>query len=234
MLNLGPMKGDSGGHGLVPRVDEYLNLGPDFRFAPPGTQESWKELASAGGEHLVILETLVGGALGSSKMRPELGETIVAVSPEGTSHWRLLAPAGQSIDYTDAGWEAYASDERQSIERRNSQTRAAQRAQHTEMWNRRREVAKAWLLSTPETPVPALPAGYPANNPIDHFLAARIEDLKRQQQAAQAGQVDYFRDVQPIFEAVCWDCHRGGKSQGGLRLDSLASADAAVNRANRP
>lgn len=224
VLSLGPMKGDSGGHGLVPRVDEYLNLGPDFRFAPPGTQESWKELMVEGGEHLVVLETLVGGALGGSKMRPELGETMVAISLQGGTHWQLLAPAGRTLDYTDAGWEAYSAAARTEIERRNAQARAAQRARHADVWNRRREVANAWLRSTPETEVPALPEGYPANNPIDHFLAARIEELKRQQQAARAGQVDFFRDVQPLFEAVCWDCHKGGKAQGELRLDSLANA----------
>ena len=51
LLTLAPMKGDAGGHGHVPGVDEYLNLGPDFRFAPPGTQEAWKELEVEAGEH---------------------------------------------------------------------------------------------------------------------------------------------------------------------------------------
>jgi hypothetical protein len=70
-----------------------------------------------------------------------------------------------------------------------------------------------------------LPAGYPAHNPIDHFLAARIEAVKSQQ-TAEPDRLAFHRDIQPLFESICWDCHRGGKAQGGLRLDSLAAARA--------
>ena len=52
---------DSTGHGHVPKPESYLHLGPDFRFAPPGNRETWAALDIKGGEHLVVLETLVGG-----------------------------------------------------------------------------------------------------------------------------------------------------------------------------
>ncbi len=73
-------------------------------------------------------------------------------------------------------------------------------------------------------PVPALPPGYPVSNAIDHFLAARLQTAKDQTSAAPAGGVSFFRDIQPILETKCFDCHRGAKVQGGLRLDSLAEA----------
>ena len=78
---------DTGGHGVVSSQDEYLNLGPEFRFAPPGNRENWCEFESDGREHFVIMETMVGGVAGKSKRRPEFGETVVAISPEGSEHW---------------------------------------------------------------------------------------------------------------------------------------------------
>lgn len=230
LLSLGSTKGDSGGHGLVPKVDEYLNLGPTFRFAPPGTQEAWKELSIEGGEHLLVFETIVGGALGGSRLRPELGETVLAFSPEGSTDWRLIVPVGGEspgslqFAYDDAGWELYAASQRDALDRRDAATRAKLREQFADEFRRRRDEAEAWLRATPEIAVPELPAGYPAFNAIDHFIAARITEIQSQRVASQAGTVDFFRDIQPILEATCWDCHKGGKSQGGLRLDSLVNA----------
>lgn len=229
LLTLAPMKGDSGGHGLVPRVDEYLNLGVDFRFAPPGTQEAWKEWEVEAGEHLVVMETIVGGALGGAKVRPELGETVVAVSRQGESTWSLLGTDFAALPYDDAYWSDYAQARRAELRIMDAQRRAALRAEFLKQRQPRLEAARRWLAETAETPVPPLPPNYPAFNPIDHFLAARIEQIRQQDASAvtnvdPAERVDFFRDIQPIFETVCWDCHKGGKAQGGLNLESLAHA----------
>ena len=40
---------------------------------------------------------------------------------------------------------------------------------------------------------------------------------------AAAG-VDFVRDIRPIFEANCYQCHNAAKHKGGLRLDSKATA----------
>ena len=40
---------------------------------------------------------------------------------------------------------------------------------------------------------------------------------------ADAGSVDFARDVQPILVAKCVDCHGGAKQKGGLRLDGPAA-----------
>ena len=83
---------DSSGHGSIRAPESYLNLGPDFRFAPPGNRETWTHFESKGGEHLVVLETIVGNFIGNNKRRPELGELVVAVSLEGSESWKLISP----------------------------------------------------------------------------------------------------------------------------------------------
>jgi mono/diheme cytochrome c family protein len=212
------------GHGRVATQREYLDLGPDFRFAPPGNRESWTEFVSPGGEHFVIVETLVGGAIGKSARRPELGETVVAWSPQGETSWRLLSPRDEVIPYTDPGWAAYEAERRAHLDEVNAASRARLRAAHAGYWERRRAVAREWLAATPEISPPPLPAGYPARNAVDHFLADRIARATAERGAVRPGDVDFFREVRPILEANCFQCHQGGKAKGGLRLDDRAEA----------
>ena len=216
--------GDGSGHGGIRPPESYLDLGPDFRFAPPGNRESWIPLAVAGGERLVVLETLVGSFVGKSKRRPELGETVVAISPEGSTSWQLLTADERVIPYTDAAFPIFAAERAAAIEVLEAKARAAARTAVAPYWDRRREAAKAWLASTPEILVPSLAEGFPANNPIDHFLAAKIASTQAQFADAQTGTVDYFKQIKPLLEAKCYDCHAGSKGKGGLKLDELASA----------
>jgi mono/diheme cytochrome c family protein len=221
--------GDDSGHGKVKAAEEYLDLGPDFRFAPAGEQEAWTYYDANPGEHFVVFETLVGGFVNKAQRRPELGETVVAVSLAGTESWQLLTSGNRAIDngpipYTDEGWAAYASQQRLAVEALNTRTRASLRAAHAKFWEGRRQAAKAYLAQTAEVPVPQLPAGYPASGAIDHFIAARLATAKAQTSATPAGGVHFYGEILPILDSKCFDCHRGGKVQGGLRLDSLASA----------
>lgn len=41
---------------------------------------------------------------------------------------------------------------------------------------------------------------------------------------AQAASVDFVRDIRPIFEARCYDCHSGDNRKSGLRLDVKSAA----------
>ena len=215
---------DTGGHGLLASQDEYLDLGPDFRFAPPGNREIWAEFESDGGEHFVILETMIGGVAGKNKRRPEFGETVVAMSPEGSEHWTLLSPGSREVAYNDEGWAAYERERRAWLDAINIKARAERRAENGAYWAKRRTAADFWLSSAGEIPVPALREGYPALNEIDHFIADRIEQVKEEVTAASAGGVDYFEEIQPLLEAKCYNCHQGGKAKGGLRLDQSAAA----------
>ena len=58
--------GDTGGHGKISAQDTYLDLGPDFRFVPPGNRENWIEYESPGGSQFVILETMLGASFAAS------------------------------------------------------------------------------------------------------------------------------------------------------------------------
>ena len=108
----------------------------------------------------------------------------------------------------------------------NTAARAARRAEHAPHWEKRRAAARDWLAATPEVAVPALPAGFPAHNPIDHFIAARIAQAAADEEPLTRGTggVDFFRDIKPILEAHCYSCHQGAKVKGGLRLDTRAAA----------
>ncbi len=216
--------GDGSGHGDIRKPESYLNLGPDFRFALPGDRDGWCSFESGGGEHLVVLESVVGSFLGKNKRRPELGETVVAISEAGSESWRLLTPDDRLVPYTDAGWAAFEAERAAHYAKVDTAARAALRKQQDGYWQTRRTAANEWLKSTPDVPVPELPKGYPANNPIDHFLAVRIDTVRGQAEKAKKGTVDYFRQVRPVLEAKCGGCHAGDKPKGGLRLDSMAAA----------
>ncbi len=225
VLKLAFAKPDSGGHGYVTEQDGFLNLGPDFRFAPPGTQEAWVEYETKGGEHVVMVEQMIGGVLGTkNRRRPETGEMVVAWSREGTDTWELLSPGKKQVAYNDAGWAAYDAELHTTLDQMNLEARARARGEQGAYWTKRREAARQWLASVPEVKVPALAKGYPASNAIDHFIAEKIAVVAAQNDAAHAGTVDFFRDILPILETKCFDCHQGTKTKGGLRLDSLAAA----------
>lgn len=206
----------------VEEQNTFLDPGPGYRFAPPGNREAWRTYAFPGDKPVnVVLETYIGGIEPKSKkpFRPELGETVVAICLEGTKEWRLLSPGSRQVRYTDAGWTAYETERRARLDGMNAAARAARREAHAAYWNRRRDAARAWLASTPEVPVPALPPAYPVHNAIDHFIAVRLKQVADEYAPVQKGGVDFHREIKPILEASCYSCHQGSKVKGGLRLD---------------
>ncbi|MBI5768133.1 MAG: DUF1549 domain-containing protein [Verrucomicrobia bacterium] len=217
----------NGGELPVEEQATFLDPGPGYRFAPPGNREVWGEVEFAGGAPVtVVLETLVGGVEPKSKkpFRPELGETVVALQLAGSRVWTLLTPGASKTLYTDVSWADYAGAQRARIAAMNTAARAARRAAGAAYWDRRRAAARDWLAATPEEKVPALPAGFPAHNAIDRFLAARIAGVAADSAPPKPDGVDFYRDVRPILEASCYSCHQGAKVKGGLRLDTRAAA----------
>ena len=63
--------------------------------------------------------------------------------------------------------------------------------------------------------VPELPDGFPENNPIDHFIGARIATAAGVAKQGGESGVNYFKEVRPILKQHCYDCHQGGKAKGG-------------------
>ncbi len=223
LLETAPRTTESSGHTPLAVQDDYLNLGPDFRFVPPGNQEVWCEFTTEGGDHFVILETMLGNVKGRHKQRPELGETVAAISLEGTESWSLLSPGERQVSYTDEGWRAYEAERREWLAGVNAKARANCRAAHAGYWNQRRAAADEWLSQTEQVDVPVLPDGYPAQNAIDHFLGARIAEAEKTSRQSEQSGVAYFEQIRPLLEARCYSCHQGGKAQGGLRIDDHAS-----------
>lgn len=215
---------DTGGHGLLSSQDKYLDLGPDFRFAPPGNRENWCEYQADGKEMLVVMETMIGGVAGKAKRRPEFGETVVAVSLQGQESWSLLSPGTRHVPYTDEGWAAYQAERRTWLDAIDAKARAEKRTEHAGYWAKRRELAADWLAHADKVKVPAVPKGYPANNEIDNFIDERIVEVAAETKLTHSGGVDYFKEVKPILEAHCYNCHRGVKGKGGLRLDLHSAA----------
>lgn len=212
--------------GHNPIKTDYLDLGPDFRFAPPGNNEKWVHFVSPGGKHRVKLETIIGGQRGKALRRPELGETVAAVAPQGSSRFFLLGPR-PTIPYTDAGFEAFAAREDQRLDRLEDRRRREAFAAHAPAWEKRHAEARAWLQRTPDVQVPDLPAGFPAHNAIDHFLAAQAARARKE--AKGRGSIDFHAQIKPILDNRCASCHAGAKVKGGLRLDNFDNARAGGN-----
>ena len=50
-------------------------------------------------------------------------------------------------------------------------------------------------------------------------LIANIAALASTSLMAEVPKADFVRDIQPLFEKRCYECHDGRKVKGGLRLD---------------
>ena len=207
---------------------DYLDLAPDFRFKQPGNRETWTHFESPGKQHLVLLETIIGAKKGNNYLRPELGETVVAISPEGEKSFVLLAPQ-KRIAYTDAGWQVFAESEEKRIAELNKQSRVLAMKSQADYWQKRRKAAQQWLQQTDEVIVPELAKGYPAHNDVDLFLARKMAEVVAQKESFQ-GKIDFHKQIKPILQARCFSCHQGKKVRGGLGLDSrkrlLAGGDS--------
>ncbi|MEM9366056.1 MAG: DUF1592 domain-containing protein [Planctomycetota bacterium] len=55
-------------------------------------------------------------------------------------------------------------------------------------------------------------------------LLAQENDLR----APVSQEISYMRDIEPILESYCFDCHGYGESEGGLTLDSYPSEEARL------
>lgn len=205
---------------------KFLDLGPGFRFITPGNQEAWCEFTCTEGEHQIVLESVIGYIAGTKgqRRRPELGETVAAISLSGRTDWQILSPSAAPIPYDDAGWEAYVSREEKRLAAIDSAKRAELRSANAEYWEKRRTAARAWLDSHPAPAIPQVDAAFPVRNPIDAFVAEKIVAYRKQATAAPANGVEFYAKIQPILEASCLECHQGGKAKGGLHLDTRAGA----------
>ena len=221
-----PFAPKNGGDGSQADTERLvpLDLGRGYRFAPRGEYEKIVEFESPGGRVEVTFEVFAGGREGKNPRRVEVGETVVAIARSGSDNWELLTPSLVAIPYTDFDWEKYRDGVARTIAAHSAANRAALRDRNAAYWADRRQAAMNWLAISPETPVPELPKGFPEQNTIDRFVAAKFLSMTSQNRRGPAENVDFFRDVKPLLESRCVECHRGVKAKGGLRLDSADGA----------
>lgn len=202
-----------------------LDLGRGYRFAPRGEYETICQYEASGVPVEVTFELFAGGREGKGARRVEVGESVVAVAKAGSNHWDLLAPTEVVIPYTNSDWEQYSRLVEEIVNRNNASRRVALRSHADPFWLSRREVADAWLAATPEVVVPAPVPGESNRHPIDQFLEFTFAAVKLQHHHSSPEKVDFYRDVKPLLESRCIDCHRGAKAKGGLRLDSRQAVE---------
>ena len=200
------------GHDSVERP--FIPLGPEVRFPAPGDQEKLVRFRAKEGPHHIQLEFFVGGYAGSKPMRPETGETLVAVSFFRDKAFYLLS-RDPRIPLTDAAWEAYQSNRNRELDRMDHDRRRKRQASEDDYWERRHEFARA-VVGAAKVPSAA--------GTIDRLIKDRMDTANLSIDSTP--QARHFREiVQPLLADRCLPCH-GPKAKGGLVLDSLASARA--------
>lgn len=221
ILQTGFTPPSEGALGYTVDQDDFLNPDdPDFRFVTPGNEEALATFTTPGGEHLISMQQLIG----SAGNRPEPGEFIVAISPEGSSDWHLLSSTTKRIPYTDKTYPSFEKSHQDWVTQTNKKRRLAASKDHAPYWEKRRQLAREHLDQSSPVKIPLPSETLPANNTIDHFLNTRITTLSAQIQDRKPDEIDFYRQIHPILENKCFSCHQGVKTKGDLDLSSLAAA----------
>lgn len=180
-----PTRGGDGHNELYP---EPNNEAGALRGLPPGDSESTGTYRSQGKPCRVQVEAYVGG----KKRRLDLGELVLAWSPAGSAPEQMIIATtqGNGPQFTNSGWEAFAPS--LAMRELNQQRRQEASRDWAAYWERRHAQARTELATFPPLTVPANPAGYPQQNPIDAFLNAKLAE-KNVTPVALADDVAFLR-----------------------------------------
>lgn len=160
----------------------------------------------------VVLELVVGG----KNQRTETGEICVALEAEDGTSFSILRPGdAPGLPLTDAAVEPVLARMEQALAERDDQHRRAAAKARDGFWQKRHELARAWVRANPP------PAPPQAGHPVDAFLEAHLEAAMSTPTAGDAGA--FQREILPILQEECFRCH-GEKDKGGLRLNSREAA----------
>ena len=221
ILQTGFTPPSEGALGYTKDQDDFLDPGdPNFRFVTPGNEEALGTFTSPGGQHLISMQQLIG----SGGNRPEPGEFVVAISLEGGTDWNLLTPTTSKIHYRDEDYPAFEQSHHDWVTQTNKNRRVSARELHAPYWEKRRRFTREHLAQSSSVTIPIPSKTLPAQNPIDHFLNARIATLSTRINDRKPGEIDFYRQVFPILEDKCFSCHQGKKTKGDLDLSSLTTA----------
>ena len=111
---------------------------------PPGQQEQLVTLKLDGAEHVLVVETMVGG----KGLRAELGELVVAIASKD-GPYRLVSVDGSDIAYTGDGWRDYTRKQQQWLAAENTRRRRTAGAKESEYWQQRHALARREIAARP-------------------------------------------------------------------------------------
>lgn len=211
-----PLKPGEDGHGTLP-PEPKLHC-PNCRLLAYGDIETLAELTVTEGKHLILFEALAGG----KKFRVETGECCLAVQLQGEEGFHLLGPTADRVPLTDAAWEAAVARQGVELTAFDQTARRDSGASQSAYWEKRHQHSRAWAEKNPAPAVPEVDANWPVNNPVDRFLAAKMQkEQKKSEKDAEAKEL--HEKVVPILQQNCTRCH-GDRDRGGLKLNTRESA----------
>jgi hypothetical protein len=123
----------------------------------------------------VVIEAIAGGA----RFRVDPGELTLALRSADGKSYEVLRPMGLKADPLPLIDEAVVAELARisaSIDQLNDETRRAAAASRDAFWSKRHQAAKDWVEENPPAEIPETEGNQ--KNPIDAFLAARIEQAK--------------------------------------------------------
>jgi hypothetical protein len=172
LVELDFMKVGINGHESVPESMPPLEAG--LRYPIPGQREKRATLKLDGQKHEFRWEVIVGG----QKIRPEVGEPVVAIAAAGKAFQILSGQPG--IPFSEDGWKAFARESRTKLRVRDAQTRFNVTVEERKYWDQRHEQARQYWKQQPAVSVPEGHAGMPINNTIDRFLARKLAEAGKE------------------------------------------------------
>jgi hypothetical protein len=115
---------------------------PGQRALRPGDQDAIATFKSEGGRHRLTWEIFLGG----KGVRPELGETLVALAAPDSDSFMVLHQT-KSFPLTDDAWTEYVVRRRDELVTINQQRRREASREWSEFWNKRHEYARSVVES---------------------------------------------------------------------------------------
>ena len=144
------------------------------RPAPPAHQDELATVEFDGGEHTFVLTAVIGG----KGLAPFPGELAVSYAQPGEVD-RLLGGDNAPL-LTDGDWEDHATQARARHLQGDLDRRRTVDDEVDAEWRERHNKVREWVEAQPAPTVPPLEADWPANNDIDHFIAARAAEAQLQ------------------------------------------------------
>ena len=130
------------GHENVWEVDR--RPAPGNRALMPGDQDAVASFKSEGKKHRLTWEVFLGG----KGIRPELGETCLAVARTGSETFEVLHQV-RPFPLTDEAWQDFAALRRSELVSVNQQRRHEANRDWSAFWDRRHELARKSVASSP-------------------------------------------------------------------------------------